>query len=192
MSNYNNNIKEAFKHQWTLSSKKELFIHDYITQNTINLTPTFIGLGAGTDEYIDHKDQPADHVKGTADIFIPQTNTYIEITGPNVQVHENDSIWINSIKLNNSYTKLKQDPTSSHIVVHFNTNFKNITTIRIVPINKTFFDNAHKYKIIKPKISNINFKFIALNPNTFPVLPFSSLIPSIIKNNISAYTKLLP
>lgn len=98
----NNYWKKAYSNMWDASSKREEFMIDWIKENT-GLTAEPIGLGAGSDEFIDGSAAENGFDKGDADLHIINTNIYVEVTGPlSDKVSIYSPLWFRPDKFNNA------------------------------------------------------------------------------------------
>ena len=98
----NNYWKNAYQNTWDQSSERENFMVNWIKENT-GLTAEVIGLGAGTNEFIDGSATQNGYEKGDADLHIVDSNIYIEVTGPltkSVSVHS--ALWFRPDKFQNA------------------------------------------------------------------------------------------
>lgn len=175
--------KEAYQDLWVISSKKEMLIKNIIETET-NLKVSESGLGAGSTEFIDGSALDNNLEKGGADLYIEEINMYIEVTGPNIPMSKYALLWIRPDKLNNTYSKLKKDKTSKHVLVHVqDIEGKDEKLIRGIILNNEFFDRAKKdgFRTVTPTIRGNKEKYIELYVNDKCLISFDSLI-DYIKN----------
>lgn len=98
----NNYWKNAYKDTWDAFAKREEFMIDWIRNNT-GLEAVPIGLGAGSDEFIDGSAAENGLDKGDADLHIVNTNIYVEVTGPlSDKVSVYSPLWFRPDKFNNA------------------------------------------------------------------------------------------
>ncbi len=98
----NNYWKNAYKDTWDASAKREEFMIDWIRNNT-GLEAVPIGLGAGSDEFIEGSAAENGLDKGDADLHIVNTNIYVEVTGPlSDKVSVYSPLWFRPDKFNNA------------------------------------------------------------------------------------------
>jgi hypothetical protein len=180
------NFKDIYQHQWEASNAKEYFLKTYIEQHT-NLKVDFFGLGAGSTEYI--STPPPGHKPGDADLYLPEIDTYIEITGPNIQVNDSEPLWIRPDKLNNSFKKLKNNQGRLHIIAHFITTKQSKQIIRIINLDNFFFSKAKEFEKIKPYINKHYQEFISIPHNHKVVKQLNFLIPLLTYTDIQKYLK---
>lgn len=94
--------KNAYKGTWAASSKRELYMAQWIKDNT-GLEVEVTGLGAGTNAFISGSASENGYDKGDADLHIKNTNIYIEVTGPlSKTVSSNRPLWFRPDKFNNA------------------------------------------------------------------------------------------
>ena len=136
--------KEAYKEYWEISSKKEIFVKELIESKT-GFKTLEVGLGAGSEDFLSGSASDYSLTKGDADLYVIVPDTYVEVTGPNISVKPEDTLWIRPDKVKNSFNKQKAGKGKLHVIVHIakikpNGNI----AIRVIMLNKTFFEACRK------------------------------------------------
>lgn len=158
--------KEAYKEYWEISSKKEIFVKELIESKT-GFKTLEVGLGAGSEDFLSGSASDYGLTKGDADLYVIVPDTYVEVTGPNISVKPEDTLWIRPDKVKNSFNKQKAGKGKLHVIVHIakikpNGNI----AIRVIMLNKTFFEACRK-----KRISTDSTKHTRTARNLFRVTP---------------------
>lgn len=98
--------KEAYKEYWEISSKKEIFVKELIESKT-GFKTLEVGLGAGSEDFLSGSASDYGLTRGDADLYVIIPDTYVEVTGPNISVKPEDTLWIRPDKVKNSFNKQK-------------------------------------------------------------------------------------
>lgn len=109
--------KEAYKEYWEISSKKEIFVKELIESKT-GFKTLEVGLGAGSEDFLSGSASDYGLTKGDADLYVIIPDTYVEVTGPNISVKPEDTLWIRPDKVKNSFNKQKAGKGKLHVIVH--------------------------------------------------------------------------
>ena len=109
--------KEAYKEYWEISSKKEIFVKELIESKT-GVKTLEVGLGAGSEDFLSGSASDYGLTKGDADLYVIIPDTYVEVTGPNISVKPEDTLWIRPDKVKNSFNKQKAGKGKLHVIVH--------------------------------------------------------------------------
>ena len=109
--------KEAYKEYWEISSKKEIFVKELIESKT-GFKTLEVGLGAGSEDFLSGSASDYGLTKGDADLYVIVPDTYVEVTGPNISVKPEDTLWIRPDKVKNSFNKQKAGKGKLHVIVH--------------------------------------------------------------------------
>lgn len=166
MSMDKNYWKDAYKESWDAASTKEKSIKALIEAET-GLKVVEVGLGAGTTDYISGSAKDHNLTKGDADLYIPEKDCYIEVTGPNIPMNFNLPLWVRPDKLKNTFDKLKAGKGQIHVVFHVLTEKgTNEIKIRVINLDKKFFDfyNNNTFKVVNPTIRGRRETYIELPP----------------------------
>ena len=170
--------KEAYKESWDASSMKEQFIKSIIEKET-GLIVKEIGLGAGSSEFIAGNAKENQHEKGDADLYIEEIDTYIEVTGPNIPMNKNATLWFRPDKLNNTYIKTKNNIGKLHILIHVQ-ELKETSDklIRCIILDKVFFERGKNKEFAKvtPTIRGRQEKYIEIPSDDKSLIAFEDLI----------------
>ncbi|WP_145856854.1 hypothetical protein [Pedobacter suwonensis] len=175
--------KDAYKEFWDISSEKEKTIKSIIEKST-GMKVIEIGLGAGTADYIRGNALDNNLQIGDADLYIPEKDIYIEVTGPNIPLDFNLPLWIRPDKLNNTRAKLKSGKGKLHVVFHILTQKgtgKKI--IRVIKLDEEFYKylDAGHFKIAKPFIRGRYENYIELPPEHVTILTLDEFLALVIK-----------
>jgi hypothetical protein len=140
--------KNAYKDFWEIAASKEKKIKSIIEKET-GYEVIEVGLGAGSAEFVkgDAKDNKL--TKGDADLYVKEKECYIEVTGPNIKMDFEKPLWVRPDKLKNAYNKLNNGEGKLHVIVHVLVQRDNETVIRVIVLDKLFFDHL---------ITKISFK----------------------------------
>lgn len=105
--------KKAYSGEWDAGNRRERLVAEIIEQ--LGLTVEMEGLGAGSTEFISGRAEEHGKDKADPDLFIPKTETYIEVTGTNIGwVRPEKPIRIRPDKFENAL----KNPEEDHWVVH--------------------------------------------------------------------------
>jgi hypothetical protein len=170
--------KEAYKESWDASSKKEQFIKSIIEKET-GLNVKEIGLGAGSSEFIEGSAKDNQHEKGDADLFIEEIDTYIEVTGPNIPMNKNATLWFRPDKLNNTYKKTIKNIGKLHILIHVQeVKETSDKLIRCIILDKVFFERGKnkEFATVTPTIRGRQEKYIEIPYDDKSLMTFDDLI----------------
>ena len=158
--------KDAYRESWDASSTKEKSIKKLIEDNT-GLQVIEIGLGAGTTEYISGSASDNKLTKGDADLYIPEKDCYIEVTGPNIPLAFNQPLWLRPDKVQNTKNKIGEGKGKIHVVFHVLTEKgTNNLIIRVILLNDLFFQCQanNEFPIVNPIIRGRLEKYLELPP----------------------------
>lgn len=146
--------KEAYKDAWGISSEKEANIKRLIEAQT-NSEVIEIGLGAGSSEFISGSASDNELTKGDADLYVKESDCYVEVTGPNIKMSRTKPLWIRPDKIRNSLTKLESGQGKLHVVVHVLEEYgQSNPIIRVVNLDAEFarrFRN-NEFETVNPRI----------------------------------------
>lgn len=116
-------------------------------------------------------------------VIIP--DTYVEVTGPNISVKPEDTLWIRPDKVKNSFNKQKAGKGKLHVIVHIakikpNGNI----AIRVIMLNKTFFEACRKkeFPLIQRNIRGLQETYLELPPKHETIISFEEFI-ALLKQN---------
>ncbi|CDB81570.1 MULTISPECIES: hypothetical protein [Bacteroides] len=176
--------KEAYKEYWEISSKKEIFVKELIESKT-GFKTLEVGLGAGSEDFLSGSASDYGLTKGDADLYVIVPDTYVEVTGPNISVKPEDTLWIRPDKVKNSFNKQKAGKGKLHVIVHIakikpNGNI----AIRVIMLNKTFFEACRKkeFPLIQRNIRGLQETYLELPPKHETIISFEEFI-ALLKQN---------
>lgn len=170
--------KEAYKEFWEASSKKEEFVKELIEKET-GATVLEVGLGAGTEDFLSGSAADYGLTKGDADLYVVDSDAYVEVTGPNIKVNLSDTLWIRPDKVSNSFNKQKEGKGKLHAIVHIaEIKPDGKKAIRVIILNKSFIEayNRNEFKIIYPTIRGKQEKYLELPPEHATIISFDRFL----------------
>ena len=140
--------KDRYKDSWDKAAQKEKMVVEQIESKT-GKKVELVGLGAGSTKYLSGSASDHNSVKGDADLYIKDADTFIEVTGPNIKVSPSDALWIRPDKIQNALTKIEKGVGKGHFVIHVIERKDNgQTLIRAVPISS----ELNNFPTIHPRI----------------------------------------
>ena len=144
-----------------------------------------VGLGAGSEDFLSGSASDYGLTKGDADLYVIVPDTYVEVTGPNISVKPEDTLWIRPDKVKNSFNKQKAGKGKLHVIVHIakikpNGNI----AIRVIMLNKTFFEACRKkeFPLIQRNIRGLQETYLKLPPKHETIISFEEFI-ALLKQN---------
>lgn len=154
--------KNAYKNMWDASSEREMFIVQWIKENT-GLVAKVIGLGAGTNDFINGSAAENGHEKGDADLHIVDTDVYIEVTGPlSTKVSPLSPLWFRPDKFNNAviHKRAGHDTFFAHHCPS-----KNLW--RVIHINDELVKRLYNrdFKVVEPVIRGRKERYVEIPYN---------------------------
>lgn len=170
--------KEAYKESWEVSSKKEGFVKELIEKET-GFKVIEVGLGAGTEDFLSGSAAEHGLTKGDADLYVVDSDTYVEVTGPNIHVNFSDTLWIRPDKVNNSFNKIKGGKGKIHVIVHIaKIKPEGKLTMRVIVLGKLFFEacKMKEFQIMFPIIRGRPEKYLELPPEHKTIISFEKFI----------------
>lgn len=166
MTTNKNYWKDAYKDAWETASSKEKSIKKLIEDNT-GYEVIEVGLGAGTTDYLSGSASDHGLTKGDADLYVPEKDCYIEVTGPNIPMAFEKPLWIRPDKIQNTFDKLKAGKGKLHVVLHVLTEKgTNEIKVRVILLDKIFFQFARdkEFPLVYPVIRERQEKYLELPP----------------------------
>lgn len=164
--------KERYKALWDEAGKRESEIAELIRAST-SLAVKFVGLGTGTGEYISGNAQSHGFEKGGADLWIVDTNIYLEVTGPLTDaVKPHAALWIRPDKVENALKHLADHETW---VVHC---LKLNHLRRVIALDDVFqsYYSRGVFKLVHPKINGAMETYLEIPSGHVVVKPFAYLL----------------
>lgn len=177
------NWKDAYKDQWKASNKKENDVKKSLSK-LLNCEVQEYGLGAGSTEYILKENEPDTHKAGDPDLYIPEYDAYVEVTGPNVKMYYEDTLWIRPDKITNCKDKLAIGDGKTHFIVHvLSLKEANTTIFRIISIDKEFIRRIEEgdFKLIHPRIRGKEETYYEIPYNDRSVYDYYNFVDDLIK-----------
>jgi hypothetical protein len=140
--------KDRYKESWDKAAQKEKMVVDQIERKA-GKKVELVGLGTGSTEYLSGSALDHNSVKGDADLYIEDADTFIEVTGPNIKVSPSDALWIRPDKIQNALAKIEKGVGKGHFVIHvIERNDNSQILIRVIPISA----ELSKFPTIHPRI----------------------------------------
>ena len=139
--------KDRYKDSWDAAAEKEEKIRK-IVERECKCECEYVGLGAGTTEYLPGTAKSRGYKKGGSDLHVKGTNIFIEVTGPNIErVGKDDPLWIRPDKIQNAIDHPKNDYWVVHVL-------KKDFYIRSIHMTEEFKKDFQKgiIKIVHPTI----------------------------------------
>lgn len=170
--------KDAYKDQWEAASKKEEAVKKLI-ENETGLEVQIVGLGAGTSGFIAGNATDNNLEKGDADLYITQTDSYVEVTGPNIPMQLEAPLWFRPDKFQNTEKKLLAGKGKLHFVVHvLDQRGTGNKVIRVINLNEYFFKKLKtgSYPTVYPRIRGRQETYIEIPYNSDVILSFGEFI----------------
>lgn len=126
--------KQRYQHSWSKAEQRERAIQERILQEA-GKQVEFVGLGAGSDEYLSGSAASQGYERGGADLHIVGTNVYLEVTGPQTKsVSLSEPLWIRPDKVTNARNHF---PKYDTWVIHW---LERDGTVRVIHLNERFFE----------------------------------------------------
>ncbi|MEO4007300.1 hypothetical protein [Flavobacterium sp. CAU 1735] len=153
--------KDRYKDSWDKAAQKEKMVIELIEAHTGKKVELY-GLGAGTTDYITGSAQQNNSAKGDADLYLKDSEIFLEVTGPNIKVLPQDSFWIRPDKISNALTKIENGISKGTYVIHI-IERKDVqdTLIRVIPITH----ELTQFPTIKPTIHGTIETYIEIPSN---------------------------
>lgn len=164
--------KQQYQHAWEKASKREQTVKAKIL-NEAGKQVEFVGLGAGSTDFLSGTAASQGYQKGDADLYIVGTNIFLEVTGPQSKaVRLEDPLWIRPDKVRNARAHF---PGHKTWVVHW---LERDGTLRVIPLDEMFFDLLDKnvFSIVNPLIRGVRETYLAIPASHPCVKPWSALI----------------
>ena len=175
--------KDAYQDSWPVSSKKEEFIKNLLEKQT-GFTVEVTGMGAGTATYISGSAEDNHFKKGDADLWVKESDAFVEVTGPNITMPSDATLWIRPDKIANSMQKIEEGKGRLHVVVHVQiirgTNEK---IVRGVIIDSEFIKRVKnkEFMTVNPRINQKTETYTEIKHNDPAVIDIEQVIEAIKK-----------
>lgn len=140
--------KNAYEDFWEIAASKEKKIKKIIESET-GYEVVEIGLGAGSTEFISGNANDNKLTKGDADLYVTEKECYVEVTGPNIKMDFEKPLWVRPDKLKNAYSKLEKGEGKLHVIAHVLIQRNDETVIRVIVLDKLFFEHLITKKSFK-------------------------------------------
>lgn len=174
--------KREYQEEWDESSAREAEFAKTIGRMT-GRDVEFVGLGAGSTEFISGSARDHGGYAGDADLRVKDTDIYIEVTGP-LRVNPNCinrvngwSLWVRPDKLRNARARLGEHDT---FIAH---NVKPTGLWRVIHLDQEFFDryDAGYYSCDEHNIRGNVETYVSIPARDVKVEPVSHLYDYIKK-----------
>jgi hypothetical protein len=167
--------KDRYKDSWDKAAQKEKMIIEQIESRT-GKTVELVGLGAGTTNYLSGSAADHNSVKGDADLYIKDADTFIEVTGPNIRVNPSDALWIRPDKIQNALTKIGNGVGKGHFVIHvIERKDTGQNLIRVIPISS----ELNRFPTINPRIRGTIETYKEVPANYNRIISFDEFLHSM-------------
>ncbi len=167
--------KDRYQSLWGASTEREAKIAAMITEATGHQVD-FVGLGAGSSEYIEGAAADRGLTKGGADLKIKDLPVYIEVTGPLVRtVTPDQPLWIRPDKVEAARSHIADQET--WVVHHLPHN----DLIRVVSLNADFMKrlDSKEFGIVHPVIRGTQETYVEIPASDVCVQDWDQLIARI-------------
>ncbi len=175
--------KNAYKDFWEIAASKENKIKNII-ENETGFEVLEIGLGAGSSQYVTGNAIDNKLTKGDADLYVPEKDCYVEVTGPNIKMDFDRPLWVRPDKLKNAYSKLKNNLGKLHVIIHILVQLNEETAIRVIVLDETFFEHLldrKSFSKVHPFIRGREETYYELPPEHETIISLTDFI-SRLKN----------
>lgn len=176
--------KDAYKEFWEVSSKKEVFVKNLIEKET-EFKVHEIGLGAGSYAFITGSAKDNNVEKGDADLYVEKVDAFVEVTGPNIPMPLEATLWFRPDKLNNTYKKLTGGKGRLHLLIHIqDVKGTSEKLIRGINLDKDFFERAKagEFNTVYPRIRGREEKYTEIKASDKSILNFDEIIDLLKKS----------
>lgn len=168
--------KHKYKQIWDETSKKEEKIKTLI-ETECNCKCAFVGLGAGSTDFLNGFATKRGYQKGQSDLMIQGTNIYVEVTGTDVaHVTSEADLWIRPDKIWYAINNPEKDCWVVHVL-------KNLSLIRVIHLNEEFKEKfvAKNFMIIHPfvQLSKTTETYVSIPANSEHVEDIESFFRTI-------------
>lgn len=174
-----NHYKKAYSSEWNAGNRREELVARIIEQ--LGLTVEMEGLGAGSTEFISGRAEKHGKGKADPDLFVPETETYIEVTGTNVGwVRPDEPIRIRPDKFENARANPKED----HWVVHI---LDGPALLRCVELTEELCDKFQdRDKSIDTK-HDTGENYVEIEPSNDCIQSFTVLLSHLVPKKENEY-----
>lgn len=167
--------KDRYKDSWDKAAQKEKMIIEkieYETGKKVNL----YGLGAGSTEFLSGSASDHNSTKGDADLYIQDSDFFIEVTGPNIKVNSSDALWVRPDKIHNALTKMEHGIGKGHFIIHIIERKDNSQImIRVIPISPELMN----FPTINPRIRGTVETYKEIPATYGKIMPFDDFLALI-------------
>jgi hypothetical protein len=163
--------KRLYQQSWAMADQRERAIIERI-QREAGKIAIFVGLGAGSADFLSGTAASQGFEKGGADLQVVDTNTYLEVTGPQVKsVTRDKPLWLRPDKIDNA----RAHPEHDTWVVHW---LERDGTLRVIHLDQEFFQSYDKKElpIVTPRIRGAVERYVEIPAQHRYVQPWAALI----------------
>ena len=168
--------KRLYQQSWAVADQRERAVIERIQQETGKVA-TFSGLGAGSAEFLSGTAASQGFEKGGADLYVVDTNIYLEVTGPQVRsVTLDKPLWLRPDKIENA----RAHPEHDTWVIHW---LERDGTLRVIRLDQEFFQSYdnREFPIVTPRIRGAVERYAAIPAQHRYVQPWAALITYLKK-----------
>lgn len=165
--------KDRYKDWWDVAADKEEKIKTII-EKECNCECEYAGLGAGSTKYLPGSAKSRGYKKGGSDLYVKDTNIYVEVTGPNVPVGRHEPLWIRPDKIENAIENRENDYWVVHILPQ---DF----FVRVIHIDGGFKKDYQNdvFELVHPVIRGTREEYVAIPAESKHVTIMEALLESI-------------
>lgn len=174
-----NHYKKAYSGEWDAGNRREALVTDVLER--LGLNPQMEGLGAGSSEFISGPAEEHGKNKADPDIFLPDQDIYIEVTGTNVGwVRPDRDIYVRPDKFENALS----DSSAEHWIVHVLDGPALLRCLKLT--DKTCKEFVGKGKSIDTRHDD-NETYVEIDPDHECIMPVTSLMERVAPNRSEEY-----
>lgn len=160
--------KDAYGDRWDVSSDREESVKNMIIEQGFDVKD--IGFGACSEEYLSGKPEDYGHKKADPDLLVEDTQTYLEVTGTDVEsVNRSDDIWIRPDKVR----KVIKNPGMDLWIVHSIDHEQLLRCIHLTEERAEMLDSEDR--IVHPLIRGNKETYISISPDEDHIEPIENL-----------------
>ena len=164
--------KRLYKGSWAFEAKRVAQIVERIrTATGQRVRP--VGLGTGTCEFLSGRADKHGHERGAADLWVENTNVFLEVTGPQVEhVRPDAALWVRPDKVENARAHF---PANDTWLVHA---LGMCGPIRVVRFNADFYCRLDRkqFRMIMPKLHGVLETYLEIPASDAVVRDFEILL----------------
>lgn len=178
-----NHYKKAYSGEWDAGNRREALIADILER--LGLSPQMEGLGAGSTEFISGRAEEHGKEKADPDIFVPNEDMYIEVTGTNIGwVRPEKDIRVRPDKFENALS----NSTAEHWVVHV---LDGPALLRCIKLTEETCETFVGEGTSINTRHDDNETYVEIDPNHECIEPVTSLMERVAPSRIEEFEDVL-